>query len=143
MRRSLLVCTAVVLTACGTQRSTANTPVVVSGQPVATPPPATAAAASVPSAADLVDHLGDTYLTAVPVPPDAPNEGVDFQNRWMFEHFGRFRRQKFAMGHAPGSPGHERHFDIITIELPDHSFHTVYFDMTDFWEEMVRKSKEQ
>ncbi|MEO8034936.1 MAG: hypothetical protein ABI837_10945 [Acidobacteriota bacterium] len=84
-------------------------------------------------AADLVDHLGDSIETAVTLPVDVPNEGVDFQNRWIYDHFGRFRRKSFAMGHAPGAPGHERHYDVISFELPDGSVHTVYFDMTDFW----------
>lgn len=86
------------------------------------------------AAADLADHLGDSVETAVPVPVDAPNEGVDFQNRWIYDHFGRFRKQKFGMGHAPGSSGHERHYDVITFELPDGSLHTAYFDMTEFWQ---------
>ncbi len=79
-------------------------------------------------AADLTDHFGDSIETAVPVPKDAPNEGVDFQNRWMFDRFGRFRRMKYGMGHAG-----DRRYDVITIELPDHSEHTVFFDITELW----------
>jgi ABC-type uncharacterized transport system YnjBCD ATPase subunit len=85
------------------------------------------------SATDLVDHTGDSPETAVTVPAGAANEGVDFQNEWIFNHFGRFRRSKFAMGHAPDSAGQQRHYDIITVELPDGSFHEVFFDMTEFW----------
>ncbi len=111
--------------------------------PVPTSPataPAPAPPREVPASA-LVDRLGDSIQTAVTVPIDVLNEGVDFQNNWIYDHFGRFRRQKFAMGHAPGSSGHERHYDIITFELPDGSSHTVYFDMTDYWEHVAKNPK--
>jgi len=123
---------------CATTDAVAPAPAPAPAAP-APAAPATATTTAAPaaprevSAADLVDHAGDSVETAVMVPPDAPNEGVDFQNQWMFRHFGRFRRTKFAMGHAPGSSGHERHYDVITVELPDGSFHEVFFDMTEFW----------
>ncbi|HWS72696.1 MAG TPA: hypothetical protein VN605_11305 [Thermoanaerobaculia bacterium] len=113
--------------ALGCATTPAATPVAA---PVVAPAPAPQHEVS---AADLVDHAGDSPETAVMVPPDSPNEGVDFQNQWIFQHHGRFRRQKFAMAHAPGASGHERHYDIITVELPDGSMHDVYFDMTEFW----------
>lgn len=93
------------------------------------PPVATGDAAALPkerSAAELVDHAGDSPETAIEVPPDAPNEGVDFQNRWIYNRYGRFRRLSYALAHKE-----ERHYDIITVEMPDHSQHTVYFDITD------------
>src|SRR5437016_3377528 len=104
--------------------------------PAATAPPAAVPVPAVPKApppkvkvaADLTDHFGDSIETAVPVPKDATNEGVDFQNRWMFDRYGRFRRLKYGMGHAG-----DRRYDVITIELPDHSEHTVYFDITELW----------
>lgn len=117
---------------CATTPAADSTPTSSAAAP-APSPAAPAAPAREVSAADLVDHTGDSTQTAVTVPPDAPNEGVDFQNEWIFQHFGRFRRSKFAMGHAPDTAGQERHYDIITVELPDGSFHEVFFDMTDFW----------
>jgi hypothetical protein len=114
-------------------------------KPVPAPTQATAAPASAPphevSASDLVDHTGDSIETAVSVPIDVPNEGVDFQKKWIFDRFGRFREKKFAMGHAPGSSGHERHYDIITVELPDGSTHAVFFDMTDYWDHAAHQPK--
>jgi hypothetical protein len=116
--------------------STAPAPVATPSAPgtmttttTAAPPAATREV----SAADLADHAGDSIETAVMVPPEVPNEGVDFQNNWIYQRYGRFRRKSFAMGHAPGSSGHERHYDIITVELPDASVHEVFFDMTEFW----------
>jgi hypothetical protein len=91
----------------------------------APPPPKPAPAAPVTAAA-LQDHYGDSTETAVPVPVDG--EEVKFENEWMFDRFGRFRRLKFAVAHQ-----NDRHYDLITIELPDHSQHTVYFDITDLW----------
>ena len=82
------------------------------------------------SAADLTDHLGDSPETAVTVPVNAPNEGIDFQNNWIFDRFGRFRRMKGGIAHA-GEEGVVRRYEVVTFELPDHSEHTVYFDITE------------
>jgi len=86
------------------------------------------AAPRVVSAAELVDRAGDSLETAVTVPADAPNDGIDFQNNWMYDRFGRFRRLKWGIAHDAN-----RRYEVITIELPDHSEHTVYFDITDNW----------
>jgi hypothetical protein len=97
-------------------------------QPTPTPAPVVAPAAPAPvSAAALQDHYGDSTETAVPVPPVDGDE-VKFENEWIYDRFGRFRRLKFAVAHQ-----NDRHYDVITIELPDHSEHTVYFDITDLW----------
>ena len=90
--------------------------------PVATPAPAPAPVA----ASALQDRYGDSTETAVPVP--VKGDEVEFENNWMYDRFGRFRRLKFAVAHQ-----NDRHYDLITIELPDHSQHTVYFDITDLW----------
>ena len=89
--------------------------------PAPTPAPAPVAAAV------LQDRYGDSTETAVPVPP-VDGEEVKFENEWMYDRFGRFRRLKFAVAHQ-----NDRHYDVITIELPDHSEHTVYFDITELW----------
>ena len=98
-------------------------------------PPAPAPASSVPpaveaanEAVDLTDHLGDSPGTAVQVPADAPNEGVDFDNNWIYDRFGRFRRVKWGLAHDD-----QRRYDVITVELSDASLHTVYFDITEMW----------
>jgi hypothetical protein len=84
--------------------------------------------ASVTPAASLVDHLGDSTVTAVAVPADAPDEGVPFENNWIFDRFGRFRKIGGGTGQQEG-----RRYDVIKFELPDHSEHTVYFDITENW----------
>jgi len=111
MRRSLLAA-ALVAAACSS---------------APTPKPAAAVPAAVPVAA-LADRAGDSTETAVSVPADAPNEGVDFENRWIYERFCRFRRHEYGMGHAG-----DRRYDVITVELPDGSLHKVFFDITEMW----------
>jgi hypothetical protein len=135
MRRLFLVSALAVAAAC-TTRPIATTPPAAtapSAMPIAAPPPVSndptknPAAAAV-QAADLIDHLGDSTATAVPVPKDASNEGIDFQNNWIFDRFGRFRRDKWAIAQAEG-----RHYKVVTVELADHTYRTVYFDITEAW----------
>lgn len=104
-----------------------------------TPPPGAAPAPAVhpapvtpkaTPAASLVDHEGDSPETAVPVPADAPNEGIDFQNNWIFDRYGRFRRLKGGTAHA-GEGSATRRYEVVTFEVSDHSEHTVYFDITE------------
>jgi len=89
---------------------------------------ATAGARTETPAASLADHLGDSTATAVTVPADAPEEGVPFENNWIFDRFGRFRKIGGGTGQQDG-----RRYDVIKFELPDHSEHTVYFDITENW----------
>jgi len=93
-----------------------------------TPPPAHAPAPAV-SADALVDHSGDSPETAVAVPKDAPNDGIDWMNNWIYQRYGRFRRKSWAIANKEG-----RHYEEILVELPDHSMHKVYFDITESWE---------
>lgn len=98
-----------------------------------TPAPAPAPVPQkVTAAADLSDHLGDSPETAVPVPKDAPNDGIDWMNNWTFDRYGRFRIQKRAIAHA-GEGAAERRYRVTTIELPNGTTHTIYFDITENW----------
>jgi hypothetical protein len=95
-----------------------------------TPPPPVAQPATpkeIPAAA-LADHAGDSVETAVAVPADAPNEGIDFENNWIYDRYGRFRRHSWGIGHAG-----DRQIKTITVELPDGSLHKVFFDVTEQW----------
>ena len=80
------------------------------------------------SAAALVDHAGDSIETAVEVPADAPDEGFHFQNEWIYDHFGTFRRLGGGTGNAAG-----RRYDIVDIELKNGEKHKVFFDITNNW----------
>jgi len=103
--------------------STASTSASVSSSSSAT----SAARAETP-AASLADHLGDSTATAVTVPAEAPQEGVPFENNRIFDRFGRFRKIGGGTGQQDG-----RRYDVIKFELPDHSEHAVYFDITENW----------
>jgi hypothetical protein len=94
---------------------------------VAAPTPAPVAAVS---AANLVDHAGDSPETAIVIPTDAPNEGIDFQNNWIFDRFGKFRREGGGIAHA-GEGSALRRYEVVKVELADHSRRTVYFDITE------------
>ncbi|MBV8544825.1 MAG: hypothetical protein JO093_21955 [Acidobacteria bacterium] len=120
MRRQLILTVAAVVVACAPKPQPA--PVIA--------PAAVAPKPAAVSAEALVDHTGDSPETAVTVPADAPNEGIDFQNHWIFDRFGRFRRTGGGIAHA-GESSAMRRYEVVKIELPDHSQHTVFFDITE------------
>ncbi|HYS52146.1 MAG TPA: hypothetical protein VER58_00095 [Thermoanaerobaculia bacterium] len=80
------------------------------------------------SASALVDRLGDFMETAVAVPADAPNGGLDFENDWLLARFGKFRRYFGGVGVQNG-----RRYDVVKIELPNGEKKTVFFDITENW----------
>jgi hypothetical protein len=116
MRKQLLLTIAAVAAACAPKPQPA--PVAAAPKPAAV------------SAAAIVDHTGDSPETAVVVPADAPNEGIDFQNNWIYDRFGRFRRAGGGIAHA-GEGSATRRYEVVRIELADHSERTVYFDITE------------
>ena len=91
-------------------------------------------------ASALVDRAGDSVETAVAVPADAPNEGIDFENNWIYDRYGRFRRAKWGIAHA-GEGNTRRRYEVVTIELTDHSQRTLYFDITENWAAWQPSSK--
>lgn len=138
MRRTLLV-PSLLLAACASAPVATPKPAPSGPAPSSAPTAATAASTApvtaqpkVTAASDLADHLGDSVETAVPVPKDAPNDGLDYMNNWTWERYGRFRIQKRAIGHA-GEGAAERRYRVTTIELPDGSTRTIYFDITENW----------
>jgi hypothetical protein len=96
------------------------------------PTPAPAPQPKETPAAALADRAGDSVETAVAVPADAPNEGIDFENNWIYDRYGRFRRQSWGIGHAG-----DRQIKTITVELPDGSLHKVFFDVTEIWKKTM------
>jgi hypothetical protein len=93
-------------------------------QPAAAP----AAAAKPVQVEELVDHWGDSPQTAVTVPADAPDGGVEFENGWILERFGRFTREGGGTGTLEG-----RRYNVVKIELESGEKKSVYFDITDLW----------
>lgn len=71
---------------------------------------------------------GESLEAAVVVPSDNEEDGIAFENEWIFRHYGRFRRR------SGGLASHtDRRYDVITVELSDHTPRTLYFDITDFY----------
>ena len=132
MRRPIVVLAAALVVAGCAARKAPPAP-----QPGPVPAPKVAAAAD---AAAMVDHLGDSPDTAVRVPADAPNDGIDFQNNWIYDRYGRFRRAKWGIAHA-GEGNTQRRYEVVTIELTDHSQRTLYFDITENWAAWQPSSK--
>ncbi len=124
-RKLILAAIAAAATACATTPAPtpASAPASTVAAPAAVPP------AAVPAAA-LADHEADSPETAVTVPANAPNEGIDFQNNWIYDHFGRFRRAGGGIAHA-GEGSAARRYEVVKIELADHTERTVFFDITE------------
>ena len=119
MRREIILAIAAATAACAPKP-----------QPAAVVAPVTAPPPVAKSAEALVDHTGDSPETAVMVPADAPNEGIDFQNNWIFDRYGRFRRAGGGIAHA-GEGSAVRRYEVVKVELADHSERTIYFDITE------------
>jgi hypothetical protein len=97
----------------------------------AAPPAATATAVprvkETPAAA-LQDRAGDSIETAVAVPADAPQEGYDFMNNWIWERVGKFRRLGGGTGSANG-----RRYNVVEVETPKGDHYKFFFDITENW----------
>jgi hypothetical protein len=81
------------------------------------------AAASAP-----VVEEGASFDAAVLVEAGDEKSGVARENEWIFRHYGRFRKKTVALASLQ-----ERRFDVITVELSDHTEKTLYFDITAFF----------
>jgi len=96
--------------------------------------PPSSAAPSSPSPAQYLAPTpfaggdGSSVDQAVVVLAEAEDEGIDLEHHWIFDHYGRFRKIRGGLASADG-----RHFDVITVELGDHSEKTIYFDITGFY----------
>ena len=70
---------------------------------------------------------GSSVESAVLVEAATESAGVAWENDWIYRHYGRFRKQSVALASMTS-----RRFDVITVELADHSRKVVYFDITNF-----------
>lgn len=80
------------------------------------------------SSAPLEDHAGDSTDSAITVPADAPDGGLQFENDWIYDRYGRFRRRGGGTGSLNG-----RRYNVVKIELPGGEQREVFFDITDNW----------
>lgn len=81
-----------------------------------------------PSGSPFAGGDGTSPDQAVIVLAETEDEGIDLEHHWTFDHYGRFRKVGGALASADG-----RHFDVITVELADHTEKTIYFDITAFY----------
>jgi hypothetical protein len=100
------------------------------------PPPTDAAPKAPASYLPSKDAAGSPFAggdgtsadQAVIVLAETEDEGIDLEHHWTFDHYGRFRKVRGGLAAADG-----KHFDVITVELADHSEKTIYFDITAFY----------
>ena len=62
------------------------------------------------------------------MPAWVKDEAIPFENKWIFNRYGRFRRLFSGVGSQE-----ERRYDAVKIELPDGTQQTIYFDITESW----------
>ena len=68
---------------------------------------------------------GTTLEAAVIVPVSSEEALRGYENDWIFKYYGRFRRTGGGIGGKDG-----RHYEVVKVELADHSERTFYFDIT-------------
>jgi hypothetical protein len=107
-------CCAVLIAVAGCRSSSPAAPA-----PSRTPTPA-------PSASLAAE--GESLEAAVLVPADNEEDGIAYENDWIWRHHGRFRRRSGGLASQAG-----RRYDVITVELSDHTQRKLFFDITDFY----------
>lgn len=81
-----------------------------------------------PAAAVPAVEEGATVEAAVLVEATTESAGVEWENDWIWRRYGKFRKKKVQLAGRDG-----RRFDVVTVELADHSEKILYFDITDFF----------
>lgn len=71
---------------------------------------------------------GTELEKAVVISADDEDDGLRLERRWIYEHYGKFRKKSGGLAAADG-----RHYDVLTVELADHSEKTIFFDITQFY----------
>jgi hypothetical protein len=99
--------------------------------PAPAPPPSQPASYLAPS--PFAGGDGSSVEQAVVVLAGTEDEGIDLEHHWIFDHYGRFRKIRGGLASADG-----KHYDVITVELADHTEKTIYFDITGFYGVMER-----
>ncbi len=55
-------------------------------------------------------------------------EGVQRENEWVYGRYGKFRKTGVGLATVE-----QRKFDVIRVELADHSEKEIFFDITSFF----------
>jgi hypothetical protein len=134
MRRLLLLFAASVLVGCASSprhSGSAAPPAAAPAPPPAAvvepaPPPPQPASYLAPS--PFAGGDGSSVEEAVVVLAQTEDEGIDLEHHWIFDRYGRFRKIRGGLASADG-----KHYDVITVELGDHTEKTIFFDITGFY----------
>jgi hypothetical protein len=94
---------------------------------VPAPPPTAESQTSPPVSSSPSFVEGESLEAAVVVPGGNEEDGIAFENDWIYSHYGRFRRRFGGLASHAG-----RRYDVVKVELSDHTERTLYFDVTDF-----------
>ena len=91
------------------------------------PPPPAISATPTPAPAPPLEE-GSSAQAAVLVEATTERAGIEWENEWIYRHYGRFRKKTVALAGEEG-----RRLDVITVELADHSEKVLYFDISNFF----------
>jgi hypothetical protein len=94
--------------------------------PPASPTPGEQTLRPVASSPAVVE--GESLEAAVVVTANNEEDGIAYENDWIYRHYGRFRRRSGGLASLA-----DRRYDVINVELSDHTEKTLYFDITDFF----------
>ena len=81
-----------------------------------------------PSVAPYSGGDGSSIDSAVVVTARNETEGIQMESEWIFHYNGRFRKVSSGLVAQGG-----RHFDVIRVEVADHSERTFFFDISSFF----------
>jgi len=135
MRQFLVWTAAIALAGCASNPAPAPSAPPPNPAPATTaPPPPAEPTAPPPQPARFLAPTpfaggdGSSVEQAVVVLAQTEDEGIDLEHHWIFDHYGRFRKIGGGLASADG-----KHYDVITVELGDHTEKTIYFDITGFY----------
>ena len=130
MRRFLALSAAACLAGCASRAARTSAPPATPPSPAAasTPAPAPPQPARYLAPTPFAGGDGSSVEQAVVVLAQTEDEGIDLEHHWIFDHYGRFRKIGGGLASADG-----KHYDVITVELGDHTEKTIFFDITGFY----------
>ena len=132
MRRLFVLPAVLAIAGCASRapQPAASAPSPAGAAPAAQTPaaPAPPEAASYLAPTPFAGGDGTSVEQAVVVLAQTEDEGIDLEHHWIFDHYGRFRKIRGGLAAADG-----KHYDVITVELADHSEKTIFFDITGFY----------
>lgn len=130
------------LAACRTAAPPGSSPAGTASapSPAATPPAPSSPAESGEKPARFLPTTvysggdGSSVEQAVVILAESEQAGVRRENEWIFARYGKFRKTGIGLATVE-----QRKFDVIRVELADHSEKEIFFDITSFFGKMEDK----